>query len=129
MPDKFSAPEFSSDSIHIEQLEMFARVGVPEEERKSPQRITLTITLWPLAGLHDLGDDIGRTINYSAIAQTVRESVAARRDKLIETLAEQVALHLLGTFPIAKVRIELRKFVVPDAKFVSVALTRERTHE
>jgi len=102
---------------------------VPEEERKSPQRITLTITLWPLAGLHDLGDDIGRTINYSAIAQTVRESVAARRDKLIETLAEQVALHLLGTFPIAKVRIELRKFVVPDAKFVSVALTRERTHE
>src|SRR5712692_2538983 len=129
MPDKFSAPEFSSDNIHIEQLEMFARVGVPEEERKSPQRITLTITLWPLAGLHDLGDDIGRTINYSAIAQTVRESVAARRDKLIETLAEQVALHLLGTFPIAKVRIELRKFVVPDAKFVSVALTRERTHE
>ena len=129
MSDKFPVPEVSGDTIHLEQLEIFARIGVPAKERKSPQRITLTITIWPLAGLHDLNDDIGCTINYSVLAGAVREFVAGRRDRLIETLAEQIALHLLGSFPIARVRVELRKFVVPDAKFVSVALTRERSAE
>ena len=116
----------SDDTIHVEQLEMFAHVGVPDHERDKPQRITITITAWPEAGLHALGDDIGRTINYSAIARFVRDVVDERRDKLIETLAEKIAERLLRELPIRRLRIELRKFVLPDAQFVSVTITRER---
>lgn len=119
-------PDFSEDAIHIEQLEMFAHVGVPDQEREKPQRITVTITVWPQAGLHALGDDIGGTINYSAIARSVRDLVDERRDRLIETLAEKIAERLLRDFAIRRLRIELRKFVLPDAQFVSVTLTRER---
>ena len=119
-------PDFSEDAIHVEQLEMFAHVGVPDHERDKPQRITVTITAWPRAGLHGLGDDIGSTINYSAIARMVRDVVDERRDKLIETLAEKIAERLLGGLPIRRLRIELRKFVLPDAQFVSVTMTRER---
>ena len=36
-----------SDHIHIEQLEVFARIGVPDEERASPQRLVFNITFWP----------------------------------------------------------------------------------
>ena len=115
------------DTIHIEQLEIFAHVGVPDHERNAPQRITVTITAWPIATLHALGDDIGRTINYSAIARAVREVVDERRDKLIETLAENIAARLLQEFPIRRVRIELRKFVLPDAQFVSVTMIRDRS--
>jgi 7,8-dihydroneopterin aldolase/epimerase/oxygenase len=121
-----STPEFSGDTIHIEQLEMLAHVGVPDHERSAPQRITITVTAWPIAGLHALGDDISQTINYSAIARAVREIVDERRDKLIETLAEKIAEHLLSSLPIRRVLVELRKFVLPDAQFVSVTLTRER---
>jgi dihydroneopterin aldolase len=117
---------FSGDTIHIEQLEMFAHVGVPDDERNAPQRITVTVTAWPNASLHGLGDDINRAVNYSAIARAVRDIVPQRRDKLIETLAEAVAAQLLKVFPIRRVRIELRKFVLPDAAHVSVTLTRER---
>jgi dihydroneopterin aldolase len=28
------------DQIHIEQLEVFAHIGVPDEERSTPQRLT-----------------------------------------------------------------------------------------
>jgi len=124
-----SFSEFFDDTIHIEQLEIFAHVGVPEHERKAPQRVTLTLTVWPIAGLHALGDDISRTINYSAIARAVREFVEERRDKLIETLAEKIAEHLLTSLPLRRIRVELRKFVLPGAQFVSVTLTRERLTE
>lgn len=122
-----SASEFfPGDSIHVEQLELFAHVGVPDHERRAPQRITVTVTVWPAAGLHALGDDISRTINYSAIARAVQEVVDERCDKLIETLGEKIADRLLSDFPIRRIRVELRKFVLPGAQFVSVTLTRER---
>jgi dihydroneopterin aldolase len=43
---------------------------------------------------------------------------------LIETLADMLASHLLTSFPIQKVTIELRKFALQDAKYVSVTVTR-----
>ena len=118
-------PNFSEDAIHVEQLEMFAHVGVPDHERDKPQRITVTITAWPKASLHALSDDICSTINYSAIARIVRDVVDERRDKLIETLAEKIAERLLRDLPIRCLRIELRKFVLPDAAYVSVIITRD----
>ncbi len=119
-----NATDFS-DSIHLEQLEIFARIGVPDQERQKPQRLTFTLTLWPAAPLHDLADDISRTINYSAVARAVREFADEQRVRLIETLAENVAQHLLKQFPIRRLQIELRKYVLPDAQFVAVRLTRE----
>ena len=68
-------PQYSDDAIHVEQLEVFAHVGVPDSERAAPQRITVTVTAWPNAGFRKVGDDIGSTVNYSAIARIVREVV------------------------------------------------------
>jgi dihydroneopterin aldolase len=117
----------ASESIRIEQLEVFAHVGVTENERSKPQRLTLTITAWPNESFEKLQDDITRTVNYSAICAAAREFVRDRTDNLIETLAAHLASHLLEVFPIQKVQIELRKFVLPDAKHVSVSVTRNRT--
>ena len=119
-----SMQSYSHDCISIEQLEVFARVGVTENERAKPQRLTLTITVWPTESFEKLHDDITRTVNYSAICAAAREFVRDRTDNLIETLAAQLASHLLQIFPIRKVCVELRKFVLPDAKHVSVILTR-----
>jgi dihydroneopterin aldolase len=113
-----------SDSIKIEQLEIFARVGVTESERTNPQRLTLTISVWPIHNFEDLADDITRTVNYSAICAVARNFAGERPAKLIETLAAQLATHLLQVLPIRKVDIELRKFVLPDAEHVAVRVTR-----
>ena len=115
------------DQVHIEQLEVFGRVGVTENERSKPQRLTLTITVRPRVGFDDVQDDITRAVNYSAIAAASREFVRERSFSLIETFAHELASHLLQNFPINRVRLELRKFVMPDAQHVGVVLTRATT--
>jgi dihydroneopterin aldolase len=119
--------EAAADQIHIEQLEIFAHIGVPEKERATPQRLTVTITLWPKQDTRDSGDQIGRTVNYSAVAEEAKSFARDQSVNLIETLADRLAMHLLGSFAIQKIEIELRKFALPDAKFVSVTVTRTKS--
>ena len=116
--------EAAADQIHIEQLEIFARVGVPEKERVTPQRLTVSITLWPKQDMRGLADQINRTVNYSAVAEEAKNFARDQSVNLIENLADRLAMHLLGKFAIQAVRVELRKFVLQDAKYVSVTLTR-----
>ena len=111
------------DRIHIEQLEVHGRVGVPDFERAELQRLIFNVTLWPkIAELHD---DIANTVNYSAVAECVKDFVSHHNYKLIETLAEKIAVHLLARFNLRKIEIEVRKFVLPDANYVSVTAVRE----
>jgi FolB domain-containing protein len=114
----------SPDEIHIEELEVFTRVGVPEEERANPQRLTVSISFWLYQQTNDLADHIERTVNYSSVAEETKNFLRDQSMKLLETLAERLASHLLKSFPIQKVTIELRKFVLQDAKYVSVTVTR-----
>jgi 7,8-dihydroneopterin aldolase/epimerase/oxygenase len=117
-------PDSSSDRIHIEQLEIFARVGVPERERESPQLLTVSITFWPQHHTRDSEDRIDKTVNYSTVAETARNFARDQSVNLIETLADRLASHLLANFAVQKITVELRKFVLPDAKHVSVTVTR-----
>ena len=112
------------DEIRIEQLEISARIGVPEEERVTPQRLTINISFWPYQQTRDLADNIHNAVNYSVVADETKSFVRGQSVNLIETLADQVAAHLLKTFPIQKVTVEVRKFALPDAKYVSVTVTR-----
>ena len=112
------------DEIHIEQLDVFTRVGVPEEERAKPQKLTVSISFWPYQQTRDLADNIQGTVNYSAVAEETKNFLHDQSVKLIETLAEVLARHLLKSFPIQKITIELRKFPLEDAKYVSITVTR-----
>ena len=115
---------FSPDEIHIEQLDVFTRVGVPEEERANPQRLTVSISFWSYQQTSNLADHIEQTVNYSTVAEETKNFLREQSVNLIETLAERLASHLLKSFPIQKVTIELRKFALQDAKYVSVTVTR-----
>jgi dihydroneopterin aldolase len=112
------------DEIHIEQLEVFTRIGVPEEERTNPQRLTVSISFWPYKNTRDLDDNIQQAVNYSAVAEEAKNFVRDQSLNLIETLADRLAMHLLKTFPIQKATIEMRKFPLSDAKYVSATVTR-----
>src|SRR6266567_4942541 len=117
-------PNILSDQIHIEQLEISTHIGVPEEERATLQRLTVSITLWPRHDARDLRDNIDKTVNYSAVAEAAKSFARDQSVNLIETLADLLAMHLLGKFAVQKITVELRKFVLPDAKYVSVTVTR-----
>ena len=113
-----------SDRIHIEQLEVFSRIGVPEEERATPQRLAVSISFWLYQEASALEDKIENTVNYSAVAEEAKSFVRDQSVNLIETLADRLAIHLLKTYPMQKVTVELRKFPLKDAKYVSATVTR-----
>ena len=112
------------DEIHIEQLDIFTRIGVPEKERANSQKLTVSISFWPYQQTTDVADHIERTVNYSTVAEETKNFVRDQSLSLIETLADRLASHLLKSFPIQRVKIELRKFALQDAKYVSVTVTR-----
>jgi len=113
-----------SDEIHVEQIEVFSVIGVLEHERKGLQRLTVTISFWPYKQTRDMADDVEQAVNYSAVAEETKRFVREQTVNLIETLADQLAAHLLKTFPIQKVTVEVRKFALQDAKYVSATVTR-----
>ena len=122
-------PEYDDDVIRIERIEVLAHIGVPDDERAQPQRLTINIAFWPSKAGPELNDDIAQAVNYAAVCAEVRKFVGERRDKLIETLADKLAFHVLEVFGIRRITIELRKYILPDVEFVSVTVTRERANE
>jgi FolB domain-containing protein len=113
-----------SDEIHIEQLEVSSVIGVSEHERKTPQRLTINISFWPRQQTRDMADKIGQTINYALVAEETQRFVRDQSVNLIETLADRLAAHLLKNFPIQKTTVEIRKFPLEHAKYVSAIVTR-----
>ena len=114
----------SSDEVHIEQLEVSSVIGVSEHERKTPQRLTINISFWPRRQTRDMEDRIGETINYAVVAEQTQKFVHDEAVNLIETLADRLAAHLLEKFPIQKITLEIRKFPLEHAKYVSAKVTR-----
>jgi dihydroneopterin aldolase len=122
-------PYASCDWIHIEQLEVSTHIGVPEDERRAPQRLTASISFQPYHEAGDLADKIENAVNYSAVVEEAKNFVRDQSVNLIETLADRLAMHLLKHFRMQKVTIELRKFPFEDAKYVSVTITRTASVE
>jgi 7,8-dihydroneopterin aldolase/epimerase/oxygenase len=119
----------SCDWIHIEQLEVSTHIGVFEEERGAPQRLTVSISFWTYHEAGDLADKIENAVNYSDVVEEAKNFVRDQSVNLIETLADRLAMHLLKHFRIQKVTIELRKFPFEDSKYVSATITRTASVE
>jgi dihydroneopterin aldolase len=116
-----------SDLIRIVDLEVFAHIGVPEKERLEAQRLLISLEMIGESFIHAAGtDNVARTINYFDVAQNVKELVAERDRKLLETLAEDIAFELLKNFPIKRIALEIKKFILPDAQYVSVKIERDK---
>lgn len=113
------------DEIRIEELELSARIGVPENERATPQRLTANIVIEPLRPFDGLGDDLASAVDYFAVSRAVQELAGERPRRLLETLAEEIAQMLLTRFPLAAAGVELRKYVLAETAFVAVKLRRE----
>ena len=114
------------DCILVSNLELSCHIGVPDEERRAAQRLTLNLRLVPLRSFSGLGDDLANTVDYFALTRRVRALASERPRRLIETLAEEIAGCILGEFAVLKVDVELRKYILADAEFVAVRVSRGR---
>jgi dihydroneopterin aldolase len=112
------------DIIRITDLEVFYHVGVTEEERAVAQRLLLCLEME-----HDFGaavsrDSLAETVDYHAVCRRLLGFGEDRQWQLIETLGVHIATMILEEFKPKAVAVEVKKFVIPQAAFVSIQVRR-----
>jgi len=117
------------DKISIVDLEVFYRVGVPDAEREQPQRLLLTVEMEADFSAAARSDGIADTIDYFAVTQHLLKFGDGRNWKLIEKLAADLGEMVLSEFKPQSVSVEVKKFIIPQAKYVSVFLKQSRKAE
>jgi len=124
------------DEVFLEGLRFYCFHGVNPEERALGQRFVVDVHL--AADLRQAGrsDDLGDTVNYSAVAKRVRAIVEGPPRELIEAVAEEIATALLAEHPLARsVTVTLRKpeaalkGIIMEAAGVRVRRSRGGTDE
>jgi len=114
----------NTGKISIVDLEVFYHVGVPDAERAHPQRLLLTIELTSDFSATAKSDSITDTINYFAVTQQLLKFGTGREWKLIEKLAADIADTMLKDFKPQSVSVEVKKFIIPQARYVSVQIKK-----
>lgn len=110
--------------ISIVDLEVFYHVGVPDAERAQPQHLLLTIEMESDFSAAVESDSIADTIDYFAVSQRLLKFGDGKSWRLIEKLAADIADAILAEFKPAAVTVEVKKFVIPQARHVSVNLLK-----
>ncbi len=116
----------AEDSIRLTDLEVHYRVGVPDAERAHPQRLLVSVELRRDLGPAAAGDDLRLTTDYAALAGRLLALGEGREWRLIETVAVEIAGLVLGEFGAESVRVEVKKYILPRAREVSVVVERSR---
>src|ERR1051326_1382697 len=112
--------------ISIVDLEVFYHIGITDEERAKPQRLLITIEMDFDFSTASLTDRVEKTINYFDVAQELLKYGEGRSWKTLEKLVANIADFIMTKFKPEAVMVEIKKFPIPQARHVSVALARTR---
>ena len=114
------------DTIEIRRLRVTTHIGVPDDERSAPQVLLVTVKMTTSQNFDGLADEISRTIDYYQVSLGIEALAAARPRRLIETLATDIAGHLLENQPLRHVAVTIEKHILPNTECVAVHIERER---
>lgn len=117
------------DCVRLNDIVLFAHLGVSKAEREVGQRIHLDLELEADLGPASRSDALGDTLNYEAVYRSVEAVVEVSRHKLLETLAGDLIDRLFREYPVRRIRIRVRKPNVPFAGSLAsaeVELVRSR---
>jgi len=117
------------DHITLCDLEVRYRVGITAEERAQPQLLLLRVEMDFDLSRAGAKDDLTHTINYQAVVNRLLSFGEQRQWNLIETVATDLAQAIIVEFSPESVTLEVKKFIIPQTRYVSVTLTRNKPHE
>ena len=110
------------ERIIIKELSVTAHMGVTDKERIKKQKILITVSIVPDFKFHSLNDSIENTVNYSDIRGDIISIISTKRFNLIETVADKIASHIRGNYPVKNIDVMVKKFPYKDTKYVAFEL-------
>ena len=99
--------------VELRGLHVFGYHGVEEEEQRLGQPFLYDVELE--VGDRGASDHLEDALDYTQVAQAIRELSAARRFNLLEALATAVADMLMERFEPESLRLRIRKPQVKPA--------------
>ena len=115
--------QYSDEEILLENLRVDCIIGIHPHERINEQPLVISLRFpWDFAAAA-ASESVADTVDYGQVARAVRSFVVQGRFELLETLARRLAEHVLQSFGVAWVRLQVRKpGAVPDSDGAAVAL-------
>jgi len=116
-----------SDRIFLRGLEVECIIGFIEWERRIKQTVVIDLEL-PVDCRHaSQSDEVADTLDYKKVAKRVIGFVETSEFKLVETLAQRLALIVLGEFNLEWVRLSINKpGAIRGSRDVGVSIERTR---
>jgi len=115
------------DKIFIRALKTEAIIGIFDWERQVKQTVLIDLELAIDVRKAALSDAIADTVNYKRVAKRVLSFVEESQFHLVESLAEHIAMLILGEFGVDWVSVVLSKpGAIRGSRDVGVALERGR---
>ena len=103
--------------IKIEKIELWARVGVLDEERNLGQLFSLDIFLWTDFEKCTLNDDIKKTVDYSKLVEILKDQSKKIDCFTIEKYSNAILEIINEEFKVSKIKIILTKCNPPITGF------------
>ena len=113
-----------ADTVSLRDLRVSTVIGVHDWERESEQTLVFAVDMPADVARAAAHDDLADTLDYSAVARTVRTVVTEGKFQLIETAAESVAQRLLAGHGLAWVRVEVAKPITADGYTAVITVER-----
>ncbi|PWE16685.1 dihydroneopterin aldolase [Marinicauda salina] len=114
-------------SVRVRGLKLDAEVGVYASEHGRKQPISVDLEAEVSAAAMAPSADLGSAVNYAALAETVRQVVAARHHELLEDLVQDIADVVFADDRVLRLAITIDKLAaLDDADAVGVSYERWR---
>lgn len=114
----------TADHLHL-VFEYDEKLGFYHWEKRRKQKLIVTVDITLDIKRAARTDDLADTIDYDIVDRLIQDLLKKRHYHLIETIAEDVASHLLNHWPKSRVWITVDKpFAIPHAKKISASIYR-----
>jgi 7,8-dihydroneopterin aldolase/epimerase/oxygenase len=124
---KVIRPMTRSDTIFLRGLAIECIIGFIDWERRVKQTVVIDLELPVDCRNAALTDEVADTLDYKRVAKRVIAFVEESQFKLVETLAQRLALLLLSEFGVEWIRLSINKpGAIRGSRDVGVRIERTR---
>jgi 7,8-dihydroneopterin aldolase/epimerase/oxygenase len=118
---------YSGDRIFLRGLTAECVIGFIDWERRVKQTVVVDLELPVDCRQAAVTDDVTDTVDYKKVSKRVLAFIEASEFKLVETLAQRLAMLILEEFAIEWIRLSINKpGAIRNSRDVGVSIERSR---
>jgi dihydroneopterin aldolase len=120
-------PPYSGDRIFLRGLTAECIIGFIDWERRVRQTVVIDLEIPVDCRNAAITDEVADTVDYKKVAKRILAFIEASEFKLVETLAQRLAVTLLEEFGLEWVRLSINKpGAIRNSRDVGVSIERSR---